>query len=78
MASYTKSPSEREIRCGGECGATVKIVEPPINRPILRIVGTLVQGLDLMITRDWEFDGKARAWFCRPCRTRRRLLKVLH
>lgn len=65
------------VSCAGKCGATAKVVEPSKARPLLRAVAALVQGLDLMISRNWEFDAASRTWWCRGCRVRRRMLKPI-
>lgn len=71
-------PRETIIRCAGQCGAKATVVEPPTDRPLLRAIAGVVQGLELMLGRDWEFDAASKSWFCVHCRVRRRLLKVLH
>jgi hypothetical protein len=82
MASFTKSPSEvpeTAVRCGGECGRVARVVDAKsFDRPLLRVLAGVLAWVDLNAGHGWEFDTKARAWFCLYCRRRRRLLKVLN
>lgn len=81
MASSTKSPSapETSIRCAGECGRSARVLDAQqFDRPLVRLLAGFLAWVDLNAGYGWEFDSKARAWFCVHCRRRRRLLKVLH
>jgi hypothetical protein len=64
----------RTVTCAGECGTSATLVEPPATRPLLRAAAALV-GIVSLHLEGWEqWRGK---WWCRPCRTRRRLLKAV-
>jgi len=65
---------ELKVPCAGECGAVASILDPPPSRPLLRAVARIYYAVEL-VALGWEWDGKKKVWFCKPCRVRRRMLK---
>lgn len=65
----------RTVACAGQCEQTFTVAEPPTSRPLTRSVVAFVAALDLIINKNWEFDGTR--WWCKHCRVRKRLLKSI-